>query len=83
MRKPQLMLIEWQDSLQPVAGWHTLADRPALEVAECSSVGWIVAEDAKAIMLAQNVADLGREDAQGSGFMRIPKVCITRRKRLS
>jgi hypothetical protein len=78
-----LFVVEWVDSLQPVPSWRMMDDLPKLETANCNSVGWLVGEDASAIMLAPNVADLGTETAQGSGFMRIPKACITKARQLS
>jgi hypothetical protein len=83
MSKPQLVLIEWKDSLQPVSGWSMLDDLPSLRSANCRTVGWVVGEDRDTLMLAQNVADLGTDNPQGGGFMRIPKVCVTKRRRLA
>jgi hypothetical protein len=76
------VLVEWLDSLQPVSGWAMLSECPKLESAKCKSVGWVVGEDDATLMLAPNVADLESTEAQGSGFMRIPKICITERRTL-
>jgi hypothetical protein len=73
-----LILVEWVDSAQPVPGWHFLNDAPDLEVVKCVSVGWKVGETDNMIMLAPNIGDKESESAQGSGFIRIPKSCITR-----
>lgn len=72
----KLVLVEWADSLQPISSWHMLDDLPKLEVANCSTVGWLVAEDDICLMLAQTVADLGTDTAQAIGLMRIPKICV-------
>jgi len=77
-----LVLVEWLDSLQPVQSWSYFSDLPKLDVARCRTVGWVVNEDDSVLMLAQNVADLEDSDPQGSGYMRIPKVCITKQERL-
>lgn len=47
---------------------------------ECVSVGWLVAETDEVLMLAPNLGDVETEgSAQASGFIRIPKVAVTRR----
>ena len=69
----KLVLVKWEDSVQPVVTWHHFDDLPALEIAKCESVGLVVAENDQVLMLAANVAD----NEQCSGIMRIPKSCIT------
>lgn len=71
------ILIEWNDSLQPVTGWHMIDDLPTLDVAKCQTVGWLVEENATALMVAQNIADPASDQMQAGGLMRIPKCCVT------
>ena len=53
---------------------------PRMEVIECVSVGWLVAETDKVLMLAPNLGDVESEwSAQGLGFIRIAKSAVTRR----
>ena len=74
------ILVEWIDSGQPIAAWMFLDNMPRMEVIECVSVGWLVAETDEVLMLAPNLGDVETEgSAQGSGFIRIPKVAVTRR----
>lgn len=74
----KLVQVEWEDSAQPVSGWHYLEDAPPLESVVCKSVGWIIADNDRVIMLAPNLGDYKSGDgAQGSGFMRIPKRAVT------
>ena len=74
------ILVEWIDSAQPVAAWMFLDNMPRMEVIECVSVGWLVAETDKVLMLAPNLGDVESEgSAQGSGFIRIAKSTVTRR----
>lgn len=54
--------------------------RLEVAIAKCRSVGWLISEDERAIMIAQNVSDLAGDNAQTSGYMRIPKSCIRRRR---
>ena len=74
------ILVEWIDSAQPIATWLFLDNLPRMEVIECVSVGWLVAETDKVLMLAPNLGGIDSEDsAQGCGFIRIPKSAVTRR----
>lgn len=78
-KRPKLFLVEWLDSAQPTPGWRYLEDAPAPEAIHCMSVGWLISENGEAIVLAPNVAELGGDSAQGSGYIRIPVAAITRR----
>lgn len=75
----KLLMIEWRDSAQPISSWKYLADLPSCESIQCVSVGWAIKETSETLMLAPNIGDYeSGEGAQGSGFIRIPKVSITR-----
>lgn len=78
----ELVLVEWEDSMQPFAGWAMLDDLPELRIAKCQSVGWIVAENEQVLMLAPNIADIDTNPGQGSGFIRIPQRSIVSRRKL-
>lgn len=80
MKLHKLYMVEWVDSVQPVASWHALDDLPELAVVQCISVGWLVAKSKEVIMLAPNLG--GGEDVtqQGSGFIRIPVASIVSKK---
>ena len=82
MENPPLVLIEWEDSVQPVRIWQHLDELDAHEVMHCQSIGFLIynGDDVKA--LAPNVAELGTDDAQASGVIRIPARCVTRVRRL-
>jgi hypothetical protein len=75
-------LIRWLDSVQPSSSWVRMDDIESLGVCECVSVGFVVAEDESAIMLAQSMADLADDNPQCGGRMQIPKCCITGRRKL-
>lgn len=55
MKLHKLYIVEWVDSVQPVASWRALDELPALAVIQCVSVGWLVAKNKKVIMLAPNL----------------------------
>mgnify|MGYP001562756061 CR=1 FL=1 len=78
-RKPKLVLAEWLDSAQPIPGWRFLADAPKPEVVRCYSVGWLIAMNKRATVLAPNIGNMENGGSpQGSGFIRIPTLSITR-----
>ena len=82
-RSPKLVLIEWEDSAQPVAAWQYLADMDPPEVVQCKSVGYLIADEKNVKVLAPNVGELETEHAQASGVIRIPTRCVTRIRPLS
>ena len=75
---PPLVLIEWEDSAQPVPDWQYLADIGECEIVRCQSVGFLIHDGEHVKALAPNVGDLGDKHAQASGLMRIPARCVTR-----
>ena len=78
-----LVLVEWEDSTQPVPQWKYLADYEKAGAVKCASVGWLIQDDKHTKALAPNIGDLGTDDsAQASGVIRIPVRCITRIVRL-
>lgn len=40
-----LVMIEWEDSAQPIAQWQFLSDLELPGVVRCVSVGWLVRDD--------------------------------------
>ena len=80
MKLNKLYIVEWVDSVQPVASWCALDDLPALAVIQCVSVGWLVAKNKKVIMLAPNLGGGDGVTQQGSGFIRIPVASIVSKK---
>lgn len=79
---PALVLIEWEDSAQPVAAWQYLDDLGPPEIVHCQSVGFLVYDGDDVKALVPNVGDMGCEHAQASGLMRIPTRCVTRIRKL-
>jgi hypothetical protein len=74
----KLVLVEWEDSAQPIARWVWLDDHTWDGIVRCRSVGWLVhdGEDVKA--LAPNVGDIDGDGVQASAIIRIPARCVTR-----
>lgn len=77
MKKPQLYVVQWQD-IQSDATWH----QGALEKAEpaiCVTVGWLVLESDKKLVLADSKA----QDGEWGGLTVIPKGVVVNRHRVS
>lgn len=75
-----LVLIEWEDSSQPVPGWCWLDDFDNWSVVQCKSVGWLIHDGDDVKALAPNIGHMGAD--QVSGVIRIPTRCITRMARV-
>lgn len=78
-----LVLVEWEDSAQPIAAWQYLDDLGPFNIVRCQSVGFLVHDGDDVKVLAPNIGNIGGEHAQASGLMRIPARCVTRIKKLS
>jgi hypothetical protein len=81
-RTAPLVLIEWEDSAQPVPGWSWLDDQPWESIVVCRSVGWLIHDGETTKALAPNAGQMCG-DWQVSGVIRIPTRCVTRMVRLS
>ena len=75
--KYRLVLVEWEDSAQPIAAW-TWVDEHKPAPVRCLSVGYLIAKTKGTLALAANLGDLDRERAQASGIIQIPRRCIIR-----
>jgi len=74
--KCPLVMVEWVDSARPVPDWIYLADYPEPSVVRCVSVGWLIHDGAHVKALAPNMGDVGTDNMQVSGVIRIPARCI-------
>lgn len=82
MKSPPLVLIDWEDSVQPVRAWQHLDELDTHKIVLCQSIGFLIYDGDDVKALAPNVAELGTDDAQASGIIRIPTRCVTRVRRL-
>lgn len=81
-RAAPLVMIEWQDSAQPIPSWQWVREMPDYEAVCCKSVGWLVHDGDDVKALAPNVSSIDSEDAQASGIMRIPARSVVKVTRL-
>jgi len=74
-----LVMVEWEDSAQPIPSWSYLASFAAPGTVRCVSVGWLIHDDKQMKALAPNMGALDDEcSLQVSGVIQIPTSCILR-----
>ena len=71
-----LVLIEWEDSLQPTSHWQLISDLDESGTVKCASVGWLVRDGAGVKSLAPNLGHVNEDSVQASGVIQIPTRCI-------
>ena len=77
--EPPLVMIEWEDSVQPKPSWRFLCDLEEPEIIKCTSVGWLVNESPRVKELAPNIGmDWESSSFQACGIISIPTRAITR-----
>ena len=76
MEEYPLVMIEWEDSRLPSSNWVHLSSFDPGDAVSCVSVGWMIHDGKDVKVLAPNMGDIGDEDVQVSGVIRIPERCI-------
>lgn len=72
-----LVMIEWEDSAQPIPAWSYLASFEAPGTIRCVSVGWMIRDDDQMKALAPNMGAIDDENSvQVSGVIQIPTRCV-------
>lgn len=72
-----LVIIEWEDSAQPISSWRYLSDFEAPSTIRCVSVGWMIRDDEQMKVLAPNMGGIDNESSvQISGMIQIPTRCV-------
>lgn len=74
----RLVLVEWEDSSQPVPAWQWVADYEAPEIIRCVSVGCLIPETDQAMAVAPNIGDMRCERIQASEIIRITRSAVSR-----
>lgn len=78
-----LVMVEWEDSAQPIPAWSYLASFDATGIIRCASVGWLIRDDDDMMAIAPNMGALDDENSvQVSGVIQIPARCVTKLTRL-
>lgn len=82
LRKPRtpykLVLIEWEDSAQPVSVWQWVDAYEIPKTVQCISVGYLIGQNKTALAVAPNLGDLTNERIQASGIIRVPRSSVIR-----
>jgi hypothetical protein len=76
-----LVMIEWEDSAQPIASWAYLASFEPSGTIRCASVGWLIVDGPDMKALAPNMGG-DENSAQVSGVIQIPTRCVVKISRL-
>ena len=71
-----LVMIEWEDSRLPESNWTLLSTFTPGAAVRCVSAGWMIHDGQDVKVLAPNMGDIGDEEVQVSGVIRIPARCI-------
>lgn len=74
-----LVLVEWEDSAQPVSSWQWITAYTEPDIVTCASVGWLIHDGRDVKVVAPNLGHSDDQSAvQVSGVIRIPTRCVTR-----
>lgn len=71
-----LVMVQWEDSVQPTPGWEYLEDVEPSGIVTCASVGWLIYDGSDVKALAPNMGNVNGDSAQVSGVIRIPTRCV-------
>jgi len=80
--EPPLVMIEWVDSVRPIAPWQLIKDFEAPEPVKCFSVGWLISETRDVKALAPNIGSVADTFPQACGIIQITKRSIIRQVKL-
>jgi hypothetical protein len=79
-----LVMVEWEDSAQPIPGWSYLSSFSAPGTIRCVSVGWLIRDDKQMKALAPNLGALDdKNSVQVSGVIQIPARCVIKQTQLN
>lgn len=82
--KPEMVLIEWEDSAQAAPQWQWLPDAVPPSILKCRSIGFLIRDNKKEKALAISIAGAQDGDAdQASGIISIPTRCVTSIERIT
>lgn len=72
-----LVMIEWEDSVQPRPAWEALADWKPCAPVRIASVGWLLKDGKRVKALAPNMGGIDEKaTVQVSGVIHIPTSCV-------
>lgn len=78
-----LVLVEWEDSAQPISQWLHLSSFDPPGTVRCASVGWLIQDDELVKAVAPNMGAINDPDnLQVSGVIQIPTRSVIKVTRL-
>lgn len=72
------VLIEWEDSAQPSSAWGWVDELSDPAPVLCQTVGFLVKETERCLVLALSIGDATSERPQANGVMQIPRSAVVR-----
>ena len=82
MAKPYLVHVWWVDSCT-MNGWRHLSEMPDADMTtHCETVGWLLKKNDKELVVGGSVGDLDMPNAQANSIMVIPRVAVTKMRRI-
>lgn len=70
------VLIEWEDSAQPSSVWGWVDELSDPVPVLCQTVGFLVKETERCLVLALSIGDASSERPQANGVMQIPRSAV-------
>lgn len=72
------ILVEWEDSAQPVSAWSWVDEISDPKPVLCQTVGFLLKETERCLTLALSIGDAASDRPQANGVMQIPRSAILR-----
>ena len=70
------VLVEWEDSAQPSSAWGWVDEISHPEPVLCQTVGFLVKETERCLLVALSIGDALSERPQANGVMQIPRSAV-------
>jgi tRNA U34 5-methylaminomethyl-2-thiouridine-forming methyltransferase MnmC len=70
------VLVEWEDSAQPSSAWSWVDELSDSVPVLCQTVGFLVKETERCLVLALSIGDATSERPQANGVMQIPRSAV-------
>lgn len=74
----QPILVEWEDSAQPSSAWSWVDEISDPHPVLCKTVGFLVKETDRCLLLALSIGDATSERPQANGVMQIPRSAVVK-----
>lgn len=72
------ILVEWEDSAQPSSAWSWVDEISDPKPVLCQTVGFLVKETDRCLLLALSIGDATSERPQANGVMQIPRSAVVK-----